>query len=561
MDPCGTLASVVRSEDPETTVFWTGAGVSADAPTSAPVGYTLVERALGHAFEVGTGLCLGQYYSQLRLGRTRPRLETVLEVVRQIHGDDVLLDVLSDLEAQPNKLHSFFAQHLSCGGSHITTNFDTCIERASAHPRVRTPVLHVHGALCGGDLGATLGRVERGLPNDIRTALDTVLLDRSVRLIVFAGYSGSDFFDVDPYLRNIPEDALRGRKVVWLHHDHCAGIKPASEQRQLLWLERAGAHTMLIAGRTRDGLNVFARMWGIDELGIAPPRLPHWTPQSQIDDEAKARATLELYAIMGLHNEVTQRLDDETEHQELLAHTRWAQGRYRAAGQSWANARKTASLAAREERAGAVLWIRGEYTKARDVLVHAIQSGAGSSEEQLLLAETLARVLEHSVRYPDVAHLASEELRTFVLEHLPDPEELAARGEPVGTHLRQRVHSVRRFLGARINTDASSDDDAVAAFGEFEALNAQLLYRQGELRKRLGHGHPVDAELRQQRDDFLAIGAIGDAARAVLLGGPKSFTFPEVLAAACRLDVTPRHRLRLIVASVLGAWQHRSHRA
>jgi hypothetical protein len=63
-------------------VFWSGAGISADPPTCAPTGTCLAERALGHAFAAGTAATIERYYQRLRLkGRSCPRLETVLDVV------------------------------------------------------------------------------------------------------------------------------------------------------------------------------------------------------------------------------------------------------------------------------------------------------------------------------------------------------------------------------------------------------------------------------------------------------------------------------------------------
>ena len=84
----------------------------------------------------------------------------------------------------------------------------------------------------------------------------------------------------------------------------------------------------------------------------------------------------------------------------------------------------------------------------RAASVTALGCGSGSfDEERQLLAETLARVVDHMSRYPDSRRYATDDLRRFALDHLPDPDELAEQGMPVGTHLRARLRSARRALG------------------------------------------------------------------------------------------------------------------
>jgi hypothetical protein len=539
--------------DPAAVIVWSGAGASVDAPTCGPTGLQVVARAVEHAFADDTVGVLASYYRQLRLNRTGPRLETVLEIVHRVHGDDGLLDLLNDLERPPNDLHRFFAAHVAMGGHHITTNFDTCIERAGSSSR--SDVLHVHGSLEGGHLGATLGRIERGLAADMRSAIDRVLLRSDVELVVVVGYSGSDFFDVDPYLSDLRPGTLDGRRVVWLTHD--GSVRAVVERRrQLCSLENAGARTAEIRAPTRQALSILADAWGLPILGPAPQARSRWMPHVMIDQGARQRASLELCALMGLHREIDERiapytadhrsLADASWAHEILAHTRWAQGRYRAAGRAWDRARTEATPAARAERKGAVLWIRGEYRRARDVLVAALELENGTRDEQLLLAEALARVYDHASRYKSSRHVATRSLLAFIEARLPDPGALAASGQPVGTHIRARVASARQSLGI----DDVESSSPVESFGEFEALSAQLLYRQGDLRSRAAHGEVAAELFHTQRNDLEVIGAFGDAARATLLGGPRPFSLIEVLRAGRALDVTRWHRVRLIAMSL-----------
>ena len=125
----------------------------------------------------------------------------------------------------------------------------------------------------------------------------------------------------------------------------------------------------------------------------------------------------------------------------------------------------------------------------------------------------------------------------------------AAAGTPLGTHLRVRVASARAALGA-----ANADDaDAVASFGEYEALGGQLNYRHAGLRRRLASERVDPLEMHELRDHFDAIGAHGDAARTTLLSGVGIFKWSEVVAAARALDVSRWHRIRLVGASLFAS--------
>lgn len=86
------------------------AGISEDLLTGAPLGNGLADRALEHCFAANTEKIAADYYLKLRLARSRPRLETLLDVVRRVHGLAELVDVLADLgQPLPNGLHEFFA--------------------------------------------------------------------------------------------------------------------------------------------------------------------------------------------------------------------------------------------------------------------------------------------------------------------------------------------------------------------------------------------------------------------------------------------------------------------
>ena len=65
---------------PDRVVFWSGAGISGDAPTQGPLGWALTDRALEQAFDAPSLLApLREAYHALGLERVRPRLESVLD--------------------------------------------------------------------------------------------------------------------------------------------------------------------------------------------------------------------------------------------------------------------------------------------------------------------------------------------------------------------------------------------------------------------------------------------------------------------------------------------------
>jgi hypothetical protein len=545
-----TLLGLALAAAPDETVFWSGAGISVDAPTSGPVGNALADRTLDNAFAPLTATTIADYYRKLTLPRQRPRLETLLDVAFRVHGQAFLDDLLSDLAtATPNALHGFFASHLALGGRHITANFDTCIERSAASG---TPVdvVHFHGSFGGAPLGATLSRIERGFPRDAHEQLERTLINSSARLVVFVGYGGLDFFDVDPFLRRLPAESLRGCTVIWVNHSGAPPHLVPPTRRQLQWLTAVGAWTIEINARTRDVLQELANHWGLT-ISDPPGSAAGWRPTLVAQPGDKELATLELYALMNLHMEVHARVraPRTARESELLAQTLWAEGRYRDAGDAWQRARAAGSDSARRERRAAVFWIRGEFRKARRELLAALADRSTPLEERLILAELLARVLVHMRRFPDSRLVPSKRIRRLAIDELRDPDDLVAAGNPLGTHLRVRVASARAALGASNFDDA----DAVVSFGEYEALGGQLNYRHAGLRRRLARGRVDPLEMHELRDHFDLIGAYGDAARTTLLAGVGIFSCSEVIAAARALDVSCWHRVRLVGVSLFAS--------
>jgi len=235
---------------PGTAALFVGAGISIPAPTSLPNGADLTRALIRHLLDESAADELLSVFDECApvLGRSLPRLEHVLERTcspidhegfsRPGNPRD-LLALFRD--RTPNANHHLIAQHLlRHRGWCITTNFDDCIERAAAF---RIPVhildaeqktiriLHaehgadwglikVHGTIEEGveRLWATLADLQFGLPKAMRDRLDEVM--RQVDVLVVAGYSGTDHFDVNHWIR---ERANTGRdddapRLIWILH-------------------------------------------------------------------------------------------------------------------------------------------------------------------------------------------------------------------------------------------------------------------------------------------------------------------------------------------------------
>ena len=211
--------------------MWSGAGMSLAAPTCLPAGPALTRRVFDSLFEpealaivMGYHRALGWSSSLLcniedaaALPSVRlPRLETALGVAVRTHSDRAL-EILADLRDARPELPARRLRRASsaAAGHHITTNFDSCIEQASA-PHVPGAVVadrlvHLHGSFAedrsGVSLGATLGRIQGGLPQQVAARLASTL--EVGKLLLIAGYSGSDFFDVDVTVAQLKPGTLK----------------------------------------------------------------------------------------------------------------------------------------------------------------------------------------------------------------------------------------------------------------------------------------------------------------------------------------------------------------
>ncbi len=428
--------SVLALLPPESVVFWSGAGISHDWPTNGLLGADLTMRTLEAYFGPSVYDDLQKQYRRLEVphAEARPRLETVLDVAAGTYGVELLADAVGDLVvAPPNHHHRFFARHLAAGGSHITANFDTCIEKATAAAEValRHRPLHFHGVLTDQPgasdleaLGARLSVIENGFPDDVARRLDEVLGRPEVRALVFVGYSGSDFFDVTPYLQERGLERLRGKLVAWVDRAPEPGPNRAGRDATAGYLPEAmaaGAAVVQFTGPLELLTAQLHRAWALPdvpepEADPAPP----WSPALAVSPELRLAATAMLYARMGFRQRTVETFGHKAaltpQEHELLADALWGIGRYRAAGEKWELGRAgdtPEAQGSRIERAVAVRWIRGQLVRAEREGWAAVQrfchdSSGVSASTQLTLLETYLRVITHMRRLPDVRRRVDE---------------------------------------------------------------------------------------------------------------------------------------------------------
>ncbi len=561
------MVSGLVPADPAELLFWSGAGVSGDAPTSGPLGNQLTDRAIGEAFDDELLDLLRQTYSALNLQRDRPRLESVLEVVVSEHGSAALAALLDSLRnPPPNGNHRFFAQHTRRGGGHITANFDTCIERAGGDP---TKIVHFHGSLSGTEdveeLGARLSGIERGFNHAQRESLDHRIAAASV--IVVVGYSGLDYFDVDPYWRDAAERGMfSDRRVVWLDHSIGWGllIGSACARKQLRMLaDVGGADVYEVNAPTREVLNSMATAWHLPSIPSPPRAAARPSSLMAVSSAAKAHATTRFLVSVGLRGVVRQRLSAHplnVEEHSWAADAAWGAGQYREAARHWAAAYPDddpASTARRRERKAACLWLRGQLRAARKLLVETLDQAAEERVDpltRLLIAETLARVLTHMQRLPDTRRLATRSQMSSTARMLDEIEQdllKEADGRTLPIHLRARVISARANLTRQ--PLPASGHVPVRDFDESEALGAMLNYQHAALRARVEQprdgdgGPPARWEYLRHCDRFRALGDTADAARVPLLPGAASaFSLATVARGLASCDFTPYHFSRLM---------------
>ena len=214
--------------------------------------------------------------------KTLPRLEWVLEHAYRVAGPDALLPLAPLRTSRFNDLHVTFAHHLAEEGRHITVNLDPCIENAARDEGLGdVRPLHLHGSIgseAPEDLAVRSGQLGIGLDTDHQSKIRAAL--RETQLLAFVGYSGRDYFDVEPFFARWAEtgDELNHLSVLWLQHHSCPPIELDWECERgldglpiLRALSRLHADCHYVRGDTRAVLRELAAASDL----VAPARRAH----------------------------------------------------------------------------------------------------------------------------------------------------------------------------------------------------------------------------------------------------------------------------------------------
>ena len=257
--------------DPSRTIFWTGAGISADPPSCLPLGSGLtdayLETAMGpkwkqfvaiwnnHVPQIMNSVKNGEWSEPEPVGTfteadifdkawQRPRLEYIIgemnkldKYFNSIHftkpenqrlfarGESIAAIQRFSL-VRPNLTHFRLADLSKAGARLVTANFDTGLEEASAKN-----VYHFHSSATDKpeNFGATIVAMSRGL--------DEGFQDEMIRCfekgfdIVFIGYGGVDFFDAEPFFRSLQGRTFPG-KAIYLHYCANPGKREDAKRKE-----------------------------------------------------------------------------------------------------------------------------------------------------------------------------------------------------------------------------------------------------------------------------------------------------------------------------------------
>jgi hypothetical protein len=238
-------------------IIWVGAGISVSPPTRLPLGEPLTHFALDAACGEPVRRAAMEVWRRASAVAATPvqpvpfgslpRLESLLGAIADVERDapDPSVRLLPGMsafaDAPPNSNHHALALLVLRGATVITTNFDLGVERALDRIAGRvgacTPldhqgafrryvldsslgageVIHIHGVADDlASLGMTLSRIKEGLSPAFTSYLERRLANGA--LLVVAGYSVSDSFDVTPYFAARPSGCWPGSALLFVQH-------------------------------------------------------------------------------------------------------------------------------------------------------------------------------------------------------------------------------------------------------------------------------------------------------------------------------------------------------
>ncbi|MFJ9535140.1 SIR2 family protein [Herbaspirillum sp. NPDC101396] len=289
-----------------------GAGISMDAPTSLPDGVSLTSAILNHLLDETAASEIQAVFIECQsvIGKTIPRLEHVLDkTCNPLPDEDFgragdpknLLNLFAD--RVPNSHHESIAQYVRSNKTWcITTNFDNCIEKAAAFQipvhifdakKNEIEVLHsahgtdwglikLHGTIERGpeNLATTLSQLQHGLPAPMKNLLNDVM--KEVHMVAVAGYSGTDHFDVNHWIRARSNQKERP-KLIWISHSNDDKITQISDDKKepnISW-NRAFYGSITLEGKTSS---ILKKMLGFAKIEVTPSSSKRTNLDSQLND-------------------------------------------------------------------------------------------------------------------------------------------------------------------------------------------------------------------------------------------------------------------------------------
>jgi len=548
-------------QGPESVIVWSGAGLSVDAPTGGPQGNELTYRALDNLFFDVDADEIEGWFKRASMPASVPRLETVLSVVRSFFRDEAVAWLLADLHQasqRPNDLHRFSAEHLAVGGRHVTANVDRCIESASK-PNTPSP-LHFHGVMdphgSTAGLGLVLENIEDGFLPGVKQVLARVLTATPNSTLLIVGYSGSDYFDVLPFLSELPPWALQGMSVIWCQFHPRVGLTRMdaaelddSARTMLRALEESGATISVISGALRSVFGELARKWGLTPVpastnAAAPAPWTEANRPAHVTQDGRETASLGLYARLGLPNLLLNYLDGHSgvDLDQMAAEI--------------GEAHRTAGNPSEFMRWAARAWPGSEPNPSimrEERRVQALR-GAGYFHQAFMHAARTARRAEQlSAQLDPAVHLAAIDAATStlydryrlplgpLLPHRSQALRLRAQLESLdriaGSDLSLRLGRIRRDLETILGTPRTTelDQSAMTIHQQASSVIRTLNYRQGLLRTPGHTDEEACQSLRELQDTWVAMGQYAEAAR--LSSSPlaiRALGLPEVLVTLLR---------------------------
>jgi len=231
------LKNCLNSE-PENTIILCGAGISRDKPSEIPTAIETIKAYLDVSLNLSENILFQNLYKQyIEQILNKVRFEVFFSLVKR-YFDKKLESLITILNKQhSNTIHYLLADFIFKGGIVWTTNFDLLIEKAyhELFSEILEPVIDYQNTFfevnskyhkMHGSLDLKNQQKNMNIAVTIETiAYETYFFNKNKdryfqrkkmmhnRNLIVLGYSGSDDFDIVPFLNDcIP------KQVFWINH-------------------------------------------------------------------------------------------------------------------------------------------------------------------------------------------------------------------------------------------------------------------------------------------------------------------------------------------------------